>query len=88
MSAELLRQCLQSIQAHAAGMHAAADMALRIMGEMRTRSPVPDGPMYGGRPAMHYGDPVQAATEVLEELERNGGLAPMPADGGKPSAQE
>lgn len=87
---ELLRQALLSVQAHAAGMHASAEMALRLLGEIRSApGPQPRGPMYGGRPAAHYGDPEPVADEIEQHLGIIGGIAPSPASSGNtPPSQE
>lgn len=81
---ELLRQALLGIQAHAAGMQASAQMALHLLGEIRS-APRPGGPQYGGRPAAHYGDPEPQPdpAEIEQIFQRSGGIAPEPADSGE-----
>lgn len=90
MSAELLRQSLLGIQAHAAGMHANAEMALRILGELRTQQQAGkrSESMYNGQPAQHYGEPDPAEMERHLSAIETGGSSPAPAQGGEPSAQE
>lgn len=84
---DMLRHTLQSLQAHAAGMHASAQMALQLLSEMGAGEPSkrPErGEMYNGRPAVHYGD----MARHIEQVESSGGRPAQPAPSGEPSAQE
>lgn len=81
-----MHAALQSIQMHAAGMHAAADLALRLLSEMGQQGPAIQSraARHGG--PQHYGDP---AAEVEELIARAGGSAPISAPGADtPPAQE
>jgi hypothetical protein len=94
----LLRQALTSIQAHAAGLHASAEMALQLLagsqgdGGQREamleqiRRMAQGGP---GRAPTHYGDP--SPEEAASEVEKlfNAGAPQGGAPGGAiPSDQE
>lgn len=88
---ELLRQSLMGIQAHSAGMHANAEMALRLLGELRNDRParMPTGESYNGRPAIHYGEADPAEMEQhFEKLESTAGIARTPDNRETPPAQE
>lgn len=74
---EQLRAALHAIQMHAAGMHAAADLAMRLLAEMgqegalleRIRESKNAGPA-------HYGDPGEEVGRLIEAV---GGEAPSSA---------
>jgi hypothetical protein len=84
MNVELLRQALLGIQAHAAGMHASADLALRLLGEARAETAKPPTPMYGGKPAQHYGEPDPAEIEKHLSAVETGAVAPQPPQAEQP----
>lgn len=85
--AALLRQALQSVQMHAAGLHASADLALRLLADSEEiRDVATSGQGINAQTAgpRHYGD----IESHLQDKERSGGSPPNPANGGDTSAQE
>ncbi len=90
---EQLRQALIAMQMHAAGMHAAAELAMTLLGEVRGAEGA------GGRPretpyragAAHYGDepaPEIQMERLFADLQADGGSAPSTAQGAESPPQE
>ena len=86
---EQLRAALHAIQMHAAGMHAAADLAMRLLSEMGSTESMMEH-LQKQRPAgpAHYGDPGEEVGRLIEQAEAVGGEAPSPAEHAESPPQE
>lgn len=81
-----LHSALRAIQMHAAGMHAAASLAMQLLAETDTRRDALERLRHQHAGPAHYGDDPAEDVETL--FEQAGAGAPEPAQGADTPPQE